>query len=78
MACFLLHNFIRGEMTNDPIEEEIAADRQLGVGDDVDAEIEYVENVETSTAWTQMREDLANSMWINVCISHMFQMYNVL
>ncbi|XP_047953135.1 putative nuclease HARBI1 [Salvia hispanica] len=68
MACFLLHNFIRGEMTNDPIEQQIDGDTQNGVVDDVDGEAEYIDQVETSTAWTQMREDLANSMWNNVCI----------
>ena len=68
MSCFLLHNFIRGEMSNDPIEQQIAGDTQLGVVDDADGEVEYVDQVETSTAWTQMREDLANSMWNNVCI----------
>lgn len=59
MACMLLHNFIRYEMTDDPIEE---------VNDEVVSpahEIEEVSisNVDTSDDWDTWRENLALSMW---------------
>ena len=67
MACFLLHNFIRSEMTSDPIEQEID-----GVEGDEDAEhddegIEFVDGVEPSTEWNQKREEMAQVMWDQVC-----------
>ncbi|XP_042060054.1 uncharacterized protein LOC121804535 [Salvia splendens] len=65
MACFLLHNFIRGEMINDPIEHELDGALSHVVNEEADGDVEFVDQVETSLAWTQMRDDLANSMWTN-------------
>lgn len=59
MACFLLHNFIRGEMTYDPVEDALAIETN-GEADNNDKDVmEYVEQVEPSSDWTQMREDMA-------------------
>ena len=67
MACLLLHNFIRGEMSHDPIEE--AFDVEIfGDGDDNDnGGMEFVDHVEPTSATNQMHDDLAQSMWLNVC-----------
>ncbi|XP_047937598.1 uncharacterized protein LOC125185151 [Salvia hispanica] len=65
MASFLIHNFIRGEMLNDPIEQELDGAPHNLVNEEADGDVEYVDQVKTSLAWTQMRDDLANSMWTN-------------
>lgn len=62
-ACFLLHNFIRSEMENDPIEQifnEVGADT---VDEENHVEIEYIDNVESSAAWNFQRDFIANTMW---------------
>lgn len=68
MACFLLHNFIRGEMLNDPIKQHVDADTQDLDGEDGVAIPDFVDQVEPSTEWNQMRDELANTMWNNVCL----------
>lgn len=68
MACFLLHNFIRGEMINDLIEQQqLDGATNDVVNEEADGDLEFVDQVQTSTVWTQMQDDLANSMWTNVC-----------
>lgn len=67
MACFLLHNFIRGEMHNDPIEQHIAGATQAQEAEEGHGDPEFIDQVEPTTAWNQMRDDLASSMWNNVC-----------
>ncbi|XP_041990238.1 uncharacterized protein LOC121741516 [Salvia splendens] len=65
MACFLLHNFIRGEMTHDPVEDALDIETN-GEADNNDYDhMEFVEQVEPITDWTQMQEDMAQSMWLN-------------
>lgn len=66
IACFLLHNFIRGEMAIDPIEELIDGQAACAM-DNEDAEdvVEYVDSVEATTGWNRIRDDLATSMWAN-------------
>lgn len=64
MAYFLLHNFIRGEMLNDPIKQHVdAATQDLDVEDG--AAIPYYVDLRSG----MMRDDLANSMWNNVCFT---------
>ncbi|KAL1557051.1 hypothetical protein AAHA92_12591 [Salvia divinorum] len=71
MACFLLHNFIRGEMQVDPMELELdggndgLAGEQQGIVDE-HGDVQYVDSVESSPAWNQKRLDLANYMWRNL------------
>ncbi|XP_042035685.1 uncharacterized protein LOC121782047 [Salvia splendens] len=61
----LLHNFIWGEMTHDLVEEALDFGTQ-DVAEHVDyADMEYIDQVEATSDWTRMREDLANSMWLN-------------
>ena len=65
MACFLLHNFIRGEMRDDPIEQEMDSDGvggQPADGNEQD-EADYVDTIESTPAWNQKRQDLADFMW---------------
>ena len=71
MCCFLLHNYIRGEMGVDPVESEL--DALNGDGDEDDdsaqsepaANVEFVDTIEASPGWNQMRVNLANYMWEN-------------
>lgn len=65
MACFLLHNFIRSEMKNDPIEQIINEYEDVGDDEDVHDDEDFVDAIETTTAWNQKRDELANSMWEN-------------
>ncbi|XP_042011252.1 uncharacterized protein LOC121802092 isoform X2 [Salvia splendens] len=65
MACFLLHNFVRGEMHNDPIEQHVDGDTQPLVDEEIHGDLEFVDQVEPTSEWNQMRDDLANSMWSN-------------
>lgn len=63
MACFLLHNFIRTEMADDPMEaalEEMAEDQH---DEGVDGEAEYVDGIEATAEWNHKRDELANAMW---------------
>ena len=65
MACFLLHNFIRREMPNDPIEAQLApnVDYTATVPDQDGSDFVY--HVEPSAEWTQYRDDLVNAMWLH-------------
>ena len=70
MTCFLLHNYIRGEMQADPVEQELddaaleGDGGQRADGDDQN-DVEYVDTVESTPGWNQMRQDLADYMWQN-------------
>lgn len=64
MCCFLLHNFIRSEMSEDPIETEIdLSSDDEGDGDPSSEETCFVEVVENTIAWTRTRDDMAQQMW---------------
>ena len=71
MCCFLLHNYIRGEMGVDPVDAEL--DALNGNGDeepeggqpDPAADTQFIDTIEASPGWNQMRVDLANYMWEN-------------
>lgn len=66
IACFLLHNFIREQMEVDPVE--------LALNEDIGADVvavdgnatEFVDSVEPTADWTNMRDTLAESMWNGV------------
>ncbi|XP_047974781.1 protein ALP1-like [Salvia hispanica] len=63
MACFLLHNYVRGAMLSDPIE--LAMDGGH-VDNDLESEAvenEFVDTVEPTTEWNTHRDALAQSMW---------------
>ncbi|XP_042059331.1 uncharacterized protein LOC121803793 [Salvia splendens] len=63
MACFLLHNFIRRQMPNDPIEAQLDMNVDYNsVPGETDG-VEFVHHVEPSSEWTQFRDDLANAIW---------------
>ena len=67
MACFLLHNYVRGAMLSDPIE--LAMDGGH-VDNDLESEAvenEFVDTVEPTTEWNTHRDALAQSMWNVVC-----------
>lgn len=65
MACFLLHNFIRREMEIDPVEAELDSDTSPDNPEDENIGLEYVDSVESSSEWTQYRDNLALNMWNN-------------
>ncbi|KAL0296218.1 UNVERIFIED_CONTAM: hypothetical protein Sradi_6673900 [Sesamum radiatum] len=59
LACCLLHNFLRNEMPDDPLELEIPDQ-----GDSyADANVECIFSIDTSNAWTNGRDQLASSMY---------------
>lgn len=70
MTCFLLHNYIRGEMRVDPVEQELdggglEGDEGRRAEGDEQPDVQYVDTVESTPAWNQMRQDLADYMWQN-------------
>lgn len=63
MTCFLLHNFIRREMSSDPIEAQLDSTVDYASNNlELDGN-DYVDHVEPSAKWTQFRDALANAMW---------------
>ena len=57
-ACFLLHNFIRSYMAEDPLENiETPTQNSEDMGD------EYIDVVETSNQWTEWRDALELQMY---------------
>lgn len=58
MACVLLHNFCRNEMSVDPIEQEVN-DQVISQ----DSSVEFVDTVETSQQWVNWRDELATTMY---------------
>ncbi|KAL0427565.1 UNVERIFIED_CONTAM: hypothetical protein Slati_2931300 [Sesamum latifolium] len=64
MACCLLHNFIRSEMPEDPLELEIPDTTEPLF----DGPAEFISTIETNPTWSNWRNDLAASMyneWLN-------------
>ncbi|KAG8370064.1 hypothetical protein BUALT_Bualt14G0078800 [Buddleja alternifolia] len=60
MACALLHNFIRLEMQVDPLEDELD---NLDSDNEKDNGVEYIDDVQSTPAWTNYREELATKMF---------------
>ncbi|KAL7614766.1 hypothetical protein Lser_V15G08370 [Lactuca serriola] len=61
MACCLLHNYIRQEMTTDPFENHFELDE--GTGDVGGGDYDNITSVGVSTEWTTFRNDLAQNMF---------------
>ncbi|KAL2251817.1 UNVERIFIED_CONTAM: hypothetical protein Sindi_2304000 [Sesamum indicum] len=59
LACCLLHNLLRQEMPDDPLEHDLPT---IGL-DECDNEHENIWNIETSSMWTCWRDTLAMSMY---------------
>ncbi|KAL0400187.1 UNVERIFIED_CONTAM: hypothetical protein Sradi_2362000 [Sesamum radiatum] len=59
IACCLLHNFVRMEMPDDPLEPEVldVTNRSNDPGGDV------ISTLDTSPQWTSWRDDLAIDMY---------------
>nr|XP_011464621.1 PREDICTED: uncharacterized protein LOC105351565 [Fragaria vesca subsp. vesca] len=58
-VCCMLHNFIRREMSVDPIKHEYDRQRRNENLEDND----YITSIETSDEWSAWRENLANEMF---------------
>lgn len=65
MACFLLHNYVRSAMPDDPIKLEMNGGDGAEIIDE-GVNTEFVDGVEPSTEWNVMRDTLAESMWNTV------------
>ncbi|XP_023749531.1 protein ALP1-like [Lactuca sativa] len=61
MACCLLHNYIRQEMTIDPFENRFELDE--GIGDVGGGDDDNITPVGVSTEWTTFRNNLAQTMF---------------
>ncbi|KAL0429264.1 UNVERIFIED_CONTAM: hypothetical protein Sradi_0552400 [Sesamum radiatum] len=64
VACCPLHNYVRMEMPDDPLEPEVPNETSNANIPNND----FVGSIETSTAWTEWRENLACNMyaeWLN-------------
>ena len=62
-ACCILHNFIRGEMPEDPIEDEYNMLHSVIDVDEDDEETDLIRSCEPTTEWTQWRDNLAEEMF---------------
>ncbi|XP_031281990.1 protein ALP1-like [Pistacia vera] len=60
-ACCLLHNFIRSELSIDPVEVELQ--QEVNDEGEQDDEGELIRHVEPSTSWTAFRDNLAAEMF---------------
>ncbi|XP_057450768.1 protein ALP1-like isoform X1 [Lotus japonicus] len=61
IACCLLHNLIRREMSIDPLESEL---ENMPINEEVDEQPhDNIETIEASAAWTAWRDALANEMY---------------
>ncbi|XP_073118092.1 uncharacterized protein [Elaeis guineensis] len=65
-ACALLHNYIRGEMSIDPMEIEAGEGDVQGANNMID----YIDHVETNNAWSGWRNALAEEMFNNWMGNH--------
>ncbi|XP_047983541.1 uncharacterized protein LOC125224221 isoform X1 [Salvia hispanica] len=63
MACFLLHNFIRREMSTDPVEIALDVDVPMVVNGAPYVANNYVDCVDPSPEWTALRDAIAQEMW---------------
>ena len=61
LACCILHNFIRMNMALDPEEFTPLAEDEVPVGEE---SINVIGTVEPSNEWTQMRDTLAQEMFV--------------
>ncbi|GFS31885.1 hypothetical protein Acr_00g0019730 [Actinidia rufa] len=62
-ACCLIHNLIKREMAMDPIEIEYTAWEQANVH--VVPPDDYIDTIEPTTQWTEMRDNLVTTMYNN-------------
>ncbi|KAL0413048.1 UNVERIFIED_CONTAM: hypothetical protein Sradi_1506500 [Sesamum radiatum] len=58
MACCLLHNYIRQEMVDDPIEQVLTDE---GFGDEDSGE--YLGTVDSNSIWNTWRDEMDKSMY---------------
>ncbi|XP_041989939.1 uncharacterized protein LOC121741295 [Salvia splendens] len=71
LSCFLLHNFIRDQMTVDPIEQELDVEHiHLGLEEEQPEHNVYVDTVEPTPAWNNKRNELAETMWLSAGNAH--------
>ena len=60
-ACCLIHNLIKREMAVDPVELEYTTWEQATVH--VVPPDDYIDTIEPTTQWTEMRDNLATTMY---------------
>ncbi|XP_041989894.1 uncharacterized protein LOC121741250 [Salvia splendens] len=64
MACFLLHNYIRGEMAVDPMEQLVdtnMVDNEMFAEQD---DTEHIEFIDPTIDWNNKRDQMAAGMWM--------------
>ncbi|KAL1555123.1 hypothetical protein AAHA92_15601 [Salvia divinorum] len=66
LACFLLHNFIRGEMVVDPIEQQLDDEVDGDFPAEEQADTDFVNTIEATNAWQLQRDELALAMWNHI------------
>ncbi|KAL0355767.1 UNVERIFIED_CONTAM: hypothetical protein Sradi_4023600 [Sesamum radiatum] len=68
ITCCLLHNYVRREMPEDPFDSKIHEDQTTQIW-----KTRNISSIETTTAWTAWREELATNMSTTLqgqCINH--------
>ncbi|KAL2243989.1 UNVERIFIED_CONTAM: hypothetical protein Sindi_0516900 [Sesamum indicum] len=59
LVCCLLHNFLRTEMPDDPLVNELPSDGAEGA----DADADCVWNIESNPSWNSWRDAMATTMY---------------
>ena len=59
LACCLLHNFIRMEMSYDPLEDILDSNETTNIGNDE----EFIATLGSNDSWTAWRNELASQMF---------------
>ncbi|XP_042067155.1 uncharacterized protein LOC121810455 [Salvia splendens] len=70
MACFLLHNYVIGEMIVDPLDELLETMVDTTGVDHDPGNVEFVDYVEATEDWNMFRDQLANSMCMGYSLQH--------
>ncbi|XP_042005784.1 uncharacterized protein LOC121754504 [Salvia splendens] len=73
LSCFLLHNFIRDQMTVDPIEQELDVEHiHLGLEEEQPEHNVYVDTVDPTPAWNNKLNEFAETMWLSAAFKVAF------
>ncbi|XP_057774301.1 protein ALP1-like [Salvia miltiorrhiza] len=70
MATFLINNFIRTEMPNDPLEAQFDEMANTNATNFQVEPEEFIDTVENSPQWNASRDALANEMWMRYVNEH--------
>ncbi|KAL6573132.1 hypothetical protein OROHE_002608 [Orobanche hederae] len=63
LACALIHNFYRDNMSRDPVEDESSSDESSSDEDESEQSTEFIDSVNSSATFNNWRDELEDSMF---------------